>query len=49
MASAPAPGKPTRIVDLRPSLQAVNVQFIVLERGKKKEEEEEKRERKTSI
>ena len=36
--SAPAQGagKPTRIVDLRPSLQAVNVQFIVLERGEKK-------------
>lgn len=35
MSSAPAPGKPTRIVDLRPSLQAVSVQFIVLERGTK--------------
>jgi hypothetical protein len=38
MASAPAPGKPSRIVDLRPSLQAVSVQFIVLERGEEEED-----------
>lgn len=38
MASAPAPGKPSRIVDLRPSLQAVSVQVIVLERGEEEED-----------
>jgi len=27
----------TRIVDLRPSLQPVNVHFIVLDRGEKRE------------
>jgi hypothetical protein len=36
MAAAPPPApRPTRIVDLRPSLQPVTVQFIVLDKGEK--------------
>ena len=37
--SAPPP-KLTRLIDLRPSLQPVNVQFIVLEKGERVEGEE---------